>query len=59
MDIVNARSDEVDAGWAKAGITCVSNWNDVNKYFVDGAEISHDEAFKIVKEKFTKIRSAT
>ena len=50
----------VDAAWAKAGITCctVPGDNDNNKYWAGGREISRDEAMKIVKSKFPKIRDA-
>ena len=50
-------SSEVDAGWSKAGITCVTKPWAANQYFVGGKEISHDEAMDIVKSKFPKIRS--
>lgn len=57
MDIVNARSEEVDAGWAKAGITCVTKSFSDNQYFIDGKSISSTEAYDIVKSKFKKIRN--
>ena len=53
-------SKKVDAGWAKAGITCVTKplvWSD-NQYFVGGKEITRDEAINIVKSKFKKIRDS-
>lgn len=58
-----SHSAAVDEGWGKAGITCVSKHganteleND-NQYFVNGKQISHDEAYKIVNAKFPKKRS--
>ncbi len=53
-------SKEVDAAWAKAGITCctVPGDNSNNKYWAGGKEISRDEAMNIVKSKFKKIRDA-
>lgn len=49
-------SAAVDAGWAKAGITCVTKpWGD-NLYFKDGKEISRDEARNHVKNSFQKVR---
>ncbi len=53
-------SAAVDAGWAKAGITCVTNPTPLsyNKYFKDGKEISRSDAYKFVKENFKKIRDA-
>ena len=58
--IAHWKSDSaaVDSGWSKAGITCVTKlfaWQD-NQYFLNGKEISRDEAHKIVEEKFQKIR---
>lgn len=51
-------SPEVDAGWAKAGITCVTAWSGYkdNKYFINGKEISRDEAYAHVRANFQKIR---
>ncbi|MBR6014283.1 MAG: hypothetical protein IK062_10985 [Selenomonadaceae bacterium] len=50
-------SAEVDAGWSKVGITCVTEWsNHHNKYFAGDKEISRDEAVKILKSKFGRIR---
>ncbi len=51
-------SKEVDDGWAKAGITCVtkpSPFSD-NLYFLNGKPISRTEAYNIVEKKYTKIR---
>lgn len=50
------RSSEIDAGWAKAGITCVTKPFGSNLYFINGQEISRNEAYDIVKSKFQKIR---
>ena len=56
--IFNWKSDSaaVDAGWSKAGITCVTKPASGNLYFKDGKEISHDEAIAHVKANFQKIR---
>ena len=54
-------SAEVDAGWAKAGITCVTKFGffrESNKYFKDGKEITRDEAYAHVKANFQKTRTA-
>ena len=51
----NSKSAEVDAGWAKSGITCVTVPMDANKYFVGDKEISRREAFDIVKSKFKRL----
>ena len=49
-------SAEVDGGWSKAGITCVTKpWGD-NQYFMGGKQISRDEAVAHVKANFQKIR---
>jgi len=48
-------SAEVDDGWSKAGITCVTKPFSNNKYFKDGKQISRDEAMNIVKSKFKRI----
>lgn len=52
-------SAAVDAGWAKAGITCVTKPSpfDNNLYFLNGKEITRDEAHDYVKANFEKIRS--
>ncbi|MBQ9441462.1 MAG: hypothetical protein IJU55_00410 [Selenomonadaceae bacterium] len=47
-------SGTIKEGWAKVGITCVTHPLDRNKYYFENKEISRDEAFKIVKEKFSK-----
>jgi len=49
-----SKSAEVDAGWAKAGITCVTVPMGANKYFKDGKEISRREAFDYVKANFKR-----
>jgi hypothetical protein len=52
-------SAAVDAGWAKAGITCVTKpWGD-NLYLKDGKEISRDEAYNYVRNSFPKVKSAS
>ena len=53
------RSAQVDAGWAKAGITSVTKPFGGNKYFKDGKEISRDDAIKIVKSKFKRIHDVS
>jgi len=50
-----SKSAEVDAGWAKAGITCVTVPMGANKYFAGDKEISRREAFDIVKSKFKRL----
>ncbi|MBE8953094.1 MAG: hypothetical protein SR1Q7_08120 [Quinella sp. 1Q7] len=47
-------SAEVDAGWAKAGITCVTKPSGDNQYFMGGQQISRDEAHKHVITHFKK-----
>ena len=49
-------SAAVDAGWAKAGITCVTKFIDDNLYFKDGKQITRDEAYNHVKANFKQIR---
>ena len=47
-------SEEVDSGWAKAGITCVTHPSDDNEYFKDGKQITRDEAIAHVKANFPR-----
>lgn len=55
----NSKSAAVDAGWSKAGITCVTKpFFAYNLYFIGGKEISRDDAFKIVKEKLKKFTTS-
>lgn len=51
-------SKEVDDGWAKAGITCITKPSPLadNLYFYKGKPISRTEAYNIVEKQFTKIR---
>ena len=51
-------SKEVDDGWSKAGIICVTTPNPLkdNLYFKDGKPISRAEAYDIVEKKFKMIR---
>lgn len=53
-------SAAVDKGWAKAGITCVtvpgSKVRVSNRYFLDGKEISRDQAHDYLKANFNQIR---
>lgn len=57
--LFNWKSDsaEVDAGWSKAGITCVTKPGGANLYFMGGKEISRDEAYNHVKANFNQIRT--
>ena len=48
-------SPKIDAGWSKAGITCVTKPSKSNQYFVGGKEITRDEAIDIVKSKYPRI----
>ena len=52
-------SSAVDAGWAKAGITCVTKPgdNNDNKYFMNGKEITRNDAVAHVQANFNKIRN--
>ena len=56
-------SAAVDEGWRKAGITCVTVRGDneygsieSNRYYLNGQQISRDEAWKFVAERFQRIR---
>ena len=49
-------SAEVDGGWSNAGITCVTDFIEANRYFAGQKEITREEAMKIVEKKFPKIR---
>lgn len=44
-------SAKVDEGWAKLGITCVTNPADFNDYFYLGKKISRKEAYLIAMDK--------
>ena len=50
-----SKSAEVDAGWAKAGITCVTAPLASNRYFLNGKEISRREAYDHLKANFKRI----
>jgi len=50
-----SKSAEVDAGWSKAGITCVTKPFGSNQYFKDGKEISRGEAYDHLKANFKRI----
>ena len=52
----NSDSSAVDAGWAKAGITCVTSPLSKNRYFKDGKEMTCDEARDYLKANFKQIR---
>ena len=49
-------SAAVDEGWRKAGITCVTCRAVGNRYYLNGQQISRDEAWKFVAERFQRIR---
>ena len=51
-------SKEVDDGWAKAGITCVTNPSPFkdNLYFFKGKPITRTEAYDIVEKNFKLVR---
>jgi len=50
-------SSEVDSGWSKSGITCVTKPFGGNDYWLNGKKITRDEAYDIVKKNFSKVRS--
>ena len=50
-------SESVDAGRSKAGITCVTKPFKDNQYFINGKEITRDEAYNHVKANFKQIRT--
>ena len=52
-----SKSAAVDAGWAKAGITCVTKPFGDNQYFKDGKEISRDEAHAHLKANFKRLHN--
>lgn len=39
----------VDEAWAKAGVTCVSSFDEDNRYFYKGRQITRDDALIIAK----------
>lgn len=45
-------SKMVDDAWAKAGVICVTNSVCANKYFINGKQVSREEAYKYVTAKF-------
>ena len=47
-------SSNIDAAWAKVGITCVTNFLCVNKYFYEGKKITRTEALEIAKNAMIK-----
>ena len=51
-----SKSAEVDAGWAKAGITKPFG---SNQYFKDGKEISRGEAYDHLKENFNRLHNVS
>ncbi len=54
-----SKSAEVDAGWARAGITCVTAPFANNKYFLNGKEISRREAYDHLKANFKRIHQVS
>jgi len=54
-----SKSAEVDAGWAKAGITCVTKPFGSNKYFLNGKEISPGDAYDHLKANFKRIHQVS
>lgn len=54
-----SKSAEVDEGWSKAGITCVTAPFADNKYFLNGKEISRGEAYDILRSKFKRIHQVS
>ena len=47
-------SSNIDAAWAKVGITCVTNFVCINKYYFEGRKITRTEALEIAKNKMIK-----
>ncbi len=47
-------SSNIDAAWAKVGITCVTNFVCVNQYYYEGKKIARTEALEIAKNKMIK-----
>ena len=54
-----SKSAEVDAGWAKAGITCVTKPFGSNQYFLNGKEISRGEAYDHLKANFKRLHQVS
>ena len=52
-----SKSASVDAGWAKAGITCVTKPFGNNQYFKDGKEISRRDAYNHLKVNFKRLHN--
>jgi len=52
-------SAEVDAGWSKAGITCVTKPFGSNQYFLNGKEISRGDAYDHLKANFKRIHQVS
>ena len=52
-----SKSAEVDEGWSKAGITCVTKPFADNLYFINGKEISRGEAYNHLKENFKRLHN--
>ena len=48
-------SKEVDNGWAKAGITCVTKPMSDNQYFMNGKEITLGQAVAHVQKNFKEV----
>ncbi len=41
-------SADVDEGWRRVGVTCVTSFADFNKYYKDGKQISRGEAVRML-----------
>ena len=54
-----SKSAEVDAGWARAGITCVTKPLGNNQYFLNGKEISRGQAYDHLKANFKRIHQVS
>ena len=50
----NRCSSNIDAAWAKVGITCFTNFVCINKYYFEGRKITRTEALEIAKNKMIK-----
>ena len=50
----NRCSSNIDAAWAKVGITCVTRFVYVNLYYYEGKKITRSEALEIAKNTMIK-----
>ena len=44
-------SAKVDAGWARAGITCVTKYIGINEYYYQGRQITQNEARTMISRR--------